>query len=94
MFPAAGEGKETHILLAPLERANLNHWTQTMGKVHKSERYNIVRTLSILQQHVHGMFPFQLIPDFLDSSIMSITNIKMKIYPPWRLESFEILHHI
>jgi hypothetical protein len=26
MFPSSGEGKETPILLGPLERDNLNHW--------------------------------------------------------------------
>jgi hypothetical protein len=26
MFPSSDEGKETPILLAPLERANLNYW--------------------------------------------------------------------
>jgi hypothetical protein len=25
-FPSSGEGRETSILLGPLERANLNHW--------------------------------------------------------------------
>jgi hypothetical protein len=27
LFPSLGEGRETSILLGPLERANLNHWT-------------------------------------------------------------------
>jgi hypothetical protein len=27
MFPFSGQGRETPILLGPLERANFNHWT-------------------------------------------------------------------
>jgi hypothetical protein len=28
MFSSSGEGWETHTLLGPLERANLNHWPE------------------------------------------------------------------
>jgi hypothetical protein len=31
LFLPLGEGRDTQTLLGPLERANLNHWTQILG---------------------------------------------------------------
>jgi hypothetical protein len=31
LFPPSGEGRETPTLLGPLERSNLNHWTDPIS---------------------------------------------------------------
>jgi hypothetical protein len=31
LFPSSGKGKETHILLGLLERANFSHWNFVLG---------------------------------------------------------------
>jgi hypothetical protein len=44
LFPSSGEGKKP-ILLGPLERASLNHWTQSPKTQYLWKLYTIVRIL-------------------------------------------------
>jgi hypothetical protein len=63
LFPSSGERRETPIVLGPLERANLNHLTRTMDKVHKlsdSKDYTpSSENFRFYKNYVYRTLPFQ-----------------------------------